>query len=162
MNDRPRTGMLGWLVAAALLGATPAWADGGGGGGGSGEPDAASAQPAYLKGVAAINDKRWPEAIASLRVHVLANDRHADGHNWLGFAYRKAGQLDNALRHYRRALALDKAHLGAHEYIGEAYLMANQPDEANKHLKRLFELCGSQCEQYVDLERAIAAHGKKP
>jgi tetratricopeptide (TPR) repeat protein len=146
------------LVLAVFVAAT-AWADGGGG---SDPPDAAESQPVYLQGIAAINDKRWPDAIRLLRGHVQSNDRHADGHNWLGYAYRKAERLDDAFRHYKRALGIDRAHLGAHEYIGEAYLMAQQPDEAGKHLKRLAELCGTQCEQYLDLERAIAEYRKKP
>ena len=145
--------------AAALLLAFGAWADGGGGGGGGGSgsdgSDDVHTQPNYLKAIAAINDKRWDEAIRLMRSHVLRNDNDADGHNWLAYAYRKAGKLDEAFRHYRRALGIDPRHLGAHEYIGEAYLQAKQPDEARKHLQRLAELCGTQCEQYLDLQRAI-------
>ncbi len=163
MNTRLQTLAAALSILIALAAAAPARADGGGGsGGGGGEADPAESQPAYLQGISAINDKRWPDAIRLLRGHVLSNDRHADGHNWLGFAYRKAGRLDEAFRHYKRALGIDRAHLGAHEYIGEAYLMAKQPEEAGKHLKRLAELCGTQCEQYLDLDRAIAEYRKKP
>jgi len=152
-----RLGKLTRQLAFVFLGAfcaLSAKADGGGGGG-SGEPDDSHSQPGYLQGVAAINEQRWPDAIRLLRAHVQQFDRDADGHNWLAYSYRKAGRLNDAFVHYRRALAIDRAHLGAHEYIGEAYLMANQPDEARKHLQRLAELCGVQCEQYKDLAAAI-------
>jgi len=144
--------------AAALLLAFGTFADGGGGGGGGGGSgsegtDDVHSQPNYTAAIAAINDQRWTDAIRL--IHVLRNDSDADGHNWLAYAYRKSGRLDEAFRHYRRALGIDPKHLGAHEYIGEAYLQAKQPDEARKHLQRLAELCGMQCEQYVDLQRAI-------
>jgi len=144
--------------AAALLLAFGTFADGGGGGGGgsgSEGTDDVHSQPNYTAAIAAINDQRWTDAIRLMRSHVLRNDSDADGHNWLAYAYRKSGRLDEAFRHYRRALGIDPKHLGAHEYIGEAYLQAKQPDEARKHLQRLAELCGMQCEQYVDLQRAI-------
>ena len=142
------------FVLVGAFCAASAMADGGGGGG-SGEPDDSHSQPGYLQAVAAINEQRWPDAIRLLRAHVSQFDRDADGHNWLGYSYRKAGRLNEAFVHYKRALAIDRSHLGAHEYIGEAYLMANQPDEARKHLQRLAELCGVQCEQYKDLAAAI-------
>ena len=146
------------VAAAALLLALGARADGDGGGGGSGSVGAEDVhmQPNFQQAIAAINGQRWDEAIRLMRSHVLRNDSDADGHNWLAYAYRKSGRLDDALRHYRRALGIDPRHLGAHEYIGEAYLMAKQPDEARKHLQRLAEICGTQCEQYRDLQRAIA------
>jgi tetratricopeptide (TPR) repeat protein len=144
------------VIAAALVLVPAAWADGSdGGGGGGGDADDSATQPDYVKGVAAIKAQRYAEAIALLSRHVLARDGHADGHNWLAYAYRKSGRLDEAFRHYKRALGIDPQHLGAHEYLGEAYLMAKQPDEARKQLQRLAQLCASQCEEYRDLQRAI-------
>lgn len=148
------------LATIGGLHAHAAWADGSGGGGGDSsgtEPDPHE-DPVYLQAVAAINEQRWPDAIRLMRWHVLQYDRDADGHNWLAYSYRKAGRLDDAFKHYKRALGIDRAHLGAHEYIGEAYLQARQPDEAEKHLQRLAELCSRDCEQYRDLERAIAQY----
>ena len=69
--------------------------------------------------------------------------------------------MDKAFEHYRRALAIDPRHRGAHEYIGEAYLMDNKPDMAQQHLASLEKICGTTCEEYADLAKAIAAYTSK-
>jgi tetratricopeptide (TPR) repeat protein len=79
----------------------------------------------------------------------------------LAYSYRKQAKPDlpKAFEHYKIALQLDPKHLGAHEYIGEAYLMNKQPEEAKKHLLALEKICGNKtCEEYVDLEKALAAY----
>lgn len=143
---------LGALLLAGTIGA--AMAAGGGGRDGP-EEDIMHAQPDYQAGIAAINDKRWADAATALARHVRQYARDADGHNWLAYAYRHAGRLDDAFRHYERALSIDPLHQGAHEYIGEAYLMAGKPQQAERHLQRLAALCGTQCEPYRDLKDAI-------
>jgi tetratricopeptide (TPR) repeat protein len=148
-----------WILRAvacalcAFIGSSHA--AGGGGGREGPDTDAVHAQADYQAGITAINQQRWADAIKALERHVWRNDRDADGHNYLAFSYRKSGKLDDAFKHYKRALAIDPKHLGAHEYIGEAYVMAGQPQEARKHLDRLASLCGTQCEQYRDLSEAI-------
>jgi len=151
---------MGCWIAAALLAAAAGWAQAAGGGGGREGPDEDTmhAKPEYQAGIAAINDKRWADAIKALDGHVRRNYRDADGHNWLAYAYRKSGQLEPAFKHYKQALVIDPKHLGAHEYIGEAYVMAGQPQEARKHLERLAALCGTQCEQHKDLAQAIESN----
>lgn len=133
-----------------------AWAAGGGGGRSGPDADEMHAVAGYKQAVTAIEAQRWPEAIELLEKHVWRYDRDADGHNWLAFAYRKSGKLDDAFKHYKRALIIDPSHLGAHEYIGEAYLMAGKVQEAEQHLRSLAALCQARCEQYRDLEKAIA------
>ena len=88
--------------------------------------------------------KRYPDA--------------ADLHNELGYAHRKLRQMDKAFLHYKRALALKPEHRGAHEYIGEAYLMVGDVSSAEKHLAALRAICLLPCEEYADLDKAIAAH----
>lgn len=78
---------------------------------------------------------RWSLSSAALR-----DTRNADIENYLGYAYRKSGQLQSAFTYYQRALQLDPCHRGAPEYIGEVYLMAN-------NLTR---------EEYKDLKQAVA------
>ena len=154
-----------WIAVTGLALASafvqPVCADGGdGGGGGSGGDPATepTLQPAYVKGIEAINQQRWADAVSALNGHVRGHWDHADGHNYLAYAYRKSGRMDEAFRHYRRALQIDPRHLGAHEYIGEAYLQVNRPEEAERHLKRLSELCLSQCNEYKDLQRAFTRY----
>ena len=143
----------GVVLAFALSGAIAA----GGGGGRSGpEAEEMHAAPGYKQAILAIEAQRWPEAIELLEKHVWRYDRDADGHNWLAYAYRKSGRLDDAFKHYKRTLIIDPSHLGAHEYIGEAYLMVGKVPEAEQHLKSLAALCQARCEQYHDLAKAIA------
>jgi tetratricopeptide (TPR) repeat protein len=162
--ERDMTPNRTWIAVASLTLASvfmqPVCADGGdGGGGGGGDPATdPTLQPGYQKGIEAINQQRWVAAVSALNNHVRSHWDHADGHNYLAYAYRKSGRLDDAFRHYRRALQIDPRHLGAHEYIGEAYLMAGKPQEAERHLKRLAELCLAQCEEYKDLQRAFTQY----
>lgn len=107
----------------------------------------------------AIEVKDWPRALTELRVALQAAPDNADVHNLLGFSYRKQANPDlpKAFEHYQQALKLNPAHKGAHEYIGEAYLIDNKPDEARRHLAALEKICGNRtCEEYADLEKAIA------
>jgi Flp pilus assembly protein TadD len=95
------------------------------------------------------------------RATVLDPD-HADLQNYLGFSYRKMGQLELAFKYYHRALALNPRHRGAHEYIGEAYLMADNLAGAQKHLEELRKICLLPCEELGELEKAVAEYRAKP
>lgn len=135
------------LGLASALACAPAVAAGN-------EPAASSSELA--EAVKAIRAGQYATAIRALEPYTLQFPRDADGWNWLGYAYRRSGQLPLAFARYERALALDPGHRGAHEYIGEAYLMDKRPEMAERHLKRLEELCRGGCEELDDLKRAIA------
>lgn len=153
-----------WILAAALLLASPAWAAGGGGGsgggGGAGGPQTA-ADPDYLAGEAAVKRKDWPRAIAHMSAVLLHDDRNADAWNYMGYAYRQMGDMDNSFKHYEKALQLNPRHRGAHEYLGEAYLQVGQLAQAEEHLKVLDKLCWLPCEQYSDLKEKILAYKRE-
>jgi Flp pilus assembly protein TadD len=114
--------------------------------------------PDYAAGKAAIAARDWSAAIRSLSSAALRDTRNADIQNYLGYAYRHTGQLELAFRHYQRALQLNPRHRGAHEYIGEAYLMVKDLARAEEHLNALRSICLIPCEEYGDLEKAIAAY----
>jgi Flp pilus assembly protein TadD len=107
---------------------------------------------------AAIEQKQYPAAINVLQRAERKDPNNANVQNWLGYAYRKSGQIDPAFQHYKRALKLDPNHRGAHEYIGEAYLMIKQPEKAREHLAKLKTICGEGCEEYRDLAQSIAQY----
>ena len=115
----------------------------------------------YAAGKHAIDAKDWPAAITSLNSAALRDTRNADIQNYLGYAYRNAGQLDLAFRHYRRALQLNARHRGAHEYVGEAYLIVNNLAKAEEHLAALHKICLIPCEEYEDLKKKIAEYRSK-
>jgi Flp pilus assembly protein TadD len=127
------------------------------------EDDTAAVQrdPEYAAGTRAIAAKNWAVAITALHSAALRDTRNADIQNYLGYAYRHAGQLDLAFRHYQRALQLNPRHRGAHEYVGEAYLLVHNLVKAEEHLAALQNICLLPCEEYADLQKEIAAYRDK-
>ena len=121
-------------------------------------PAAVALDPDYAAGKKAIEAKQWSAAIAALASAALRDTRNADIQNSLGYAYRNAGQIDAAFRHYERALALSPRHRGAHEYVGEAYLIMNNLAKAEEHLAMLHQICLIPCEEFEELKEKIEAH----
>ena len=134
---------------------------------GSDDPPAQSVDTVredFARGRAAIDKQEWPAAINAFGRVVRAEPRNADAWNWIGYASRKSGKLDDAFKAYDNALAIDPSHRGAHEYVGEAWLMANKPDQAEEHLAILARLCNADCKEYAALKQALSDHlaGRKP
>jgi tetratricopeptide (TPR) repeat protein len=142
-----------WAVIGLFAGAASAsYAAGGGGGGGDGPP---KRDAAYQAGVQAIERQDWQRAIDLFHTSLLWDRFNADAHNWLGYAYRNKGDLNQAFAEYEAALKLDPEHKGAHEYLGEAYVLAKNLPKAKEHLAALEKLCGKACPEYQELEAAI-------
>jgi len=108
-------------------------------------------------GAAAVDAQDWPSAIGHLTAALKADGANADIHVLLGYAYRRDGQPDAAIRQYADALRLDPTHRRAHEGAGEAYLAVGDRAKAQQHLGALERLCGKGCAEYQDLARAIGA-----
>jgi len=121
-------------------------------------PQAAARDPDYAAGKQAFYRKDWSGAVKRFSRATLRDPDNAELQNYLGFSYRKLGQLELAFKHYHRALALNPRHRGAHEYIGEAYLMAGNLASAQKHLEELRKICLLPCKELTDLEKAIAEY----
>ena len=124
----------------------------------SGQP---AIDPTYKAAVDQIEAGHYPEAATLMETYVGRSDTNAndaDAQNWLGYAYRKSGNLDAAFLHYDKALAINPKHRGAHEYMGEAYLMTGNLAQAEEHLKILDGLCWLPCTEYSQLKSAVAAY----
>jgi tetratricopeptide (TPR) repeat protein len=102
-----------------------------------------------------IAKKDWPAAITSLEKFVKANPNNADGFNLLGFSLRNSKRYPEAIFNYKEALRIDPNHRGAHEYLGQTYVQTKQLDKAKELLASLEKICGVQCEEYLDLKKAI-------
>jgi cytochrome c-type biogenesis protein CcmH/NrfG len=126
-----------------------------------GTPDAKAppgTDPDYQAGVKAVGAKAWPEVIARMG-HVIQKDpKNANAWNYMGFAYRQMGEMDNSFKHYEKALQINPNHRGAHEYMGEAYLQVGNLAKAEEHLKALAKICASSCNEYSELEERVAAY----
>jgi tetratricopeptide (TPR) repeat protein len=125
----------------------------GGGGGGFSQSESAPNLQEIKK---TIDNKKYFDAIKQLKTYIKQDSSSADAYTYLGFSYRKSGQLPEAFKAYDKALKLDPKHLGAHEYLGEAYLMNKEPEKAKAMLTKLKGICGN-CEESRDLEKAIKA-----
>lgn len=77
--------------------------------------------------------------------------------NYTGYSHRKAGRLEIGISYYRQALAIDPGFNLAREYLGEGYLAAGRIDLARAELAAIKISCGTGCEEYRDLNAAIAA-----
>ena len=119
------------------------------------QPEAAPRDPDYENGRKAIESRNWKLALDQFGRAVARDPNNADIHNYLGYAYRKSGNLDAAFRSYGEALRLDPGHRGAHEYLGEAYLTVNNLAKAEEHLAALDRICFFSCEEYRDLKKQI-------
>jgi tetratricopeptide (TPR) repeat protein len=127
-----------------------------------GSDDSASDDPGFEEGRAAIETQNWAKAIEILERTAEVFPDSADTQNFLGYAYRKSGDLDTALRHYQRALEINPTHKHAHEYLGEAYLMKDDLAGAQQHLAELAKICTPiPCEEYRELKRAVDEFKKK-
>lgn len=162
MIHRPSFSRTAAAIAIALsLIAVPAFAvDTPSGGGGGGASTSETSGPTLADARALISAKKWKPAIAMLKTIVANDSRNADALNLLGFSLRKSGDMKNAEGFYLKALKLNPRHKGANEYLGELYVETGQMAKAKERLETLAKLCGNTtCEEYEDLEKAIAAAG---
>jgi Flp pilus assembly protein TadD len=105
--------------------------------------------------------KNYRQALTELKRVDQVVAKNADVNNLLGFASRKLGQYSQAGVYYVKALKINPNHLGALEYQGELFLIQKKATLANKNLAKLKKLCGTSCEEYLDLKKAIALSIKK-
>jgi len=155
---------LSLAATSALAVDTPSGGGGGGsegGGGGSSSSSSSSSDssgPSMADARALVRAEKWKAAISVLKTIVADDNRNADAFNLLGFSLRKSGDTKNAEGFYLNALKLNPKHKGANEYLGELYVETGHMEKAKAQLATLAQLCGNTtCEEYEDLEKAIAA-----
>jgi tetratricopeptide (TPR) repeat protein len=112
----------------------------------------------FKAGKRALRAENWNGAIAAFELAALRDPTNADIQNYIGYAYRRLRQMGPAIGHYQKALMLNARHRSAHEHLGEAYLVLGEPAKAQQLLEALETLCLLPCEEYADLQRAIAAY----
>jgi tetratricopeptide (TPR) repeat protein len=141
-----------FVTAFAVLVPASAWAIG---------SEADTKEPwrdAYEAAVVLIKAGKYDEGIVKLKAIKASS---ADIDNQLGFAYRKSGKWDDAVRHYEAALKVDPTHVGALEYYGEYFVWKGDLAKARDHLAKIEKACGSKsCAGYKELASAIEK--KKP
>lgn len=97
---------------------------------------------------------RYGEALEVLNMVKDANTPKAL--NYRGYVTRHLGRLDEGISYYLKSVDLDPKYAQVREYLGEAYVLKGRLDLANEQLTVIKGLCGSECEEYEDLAKAIA------
>jgi tetratricopeptide (TPR) repeat protein len=104
---------------------------------------------------ALIAKKDFTAALTALKIADKDFPNNADINNLLGYSARNLKQYKPAATYYTKALKIDPKHLGALEYQGELFMLTKKTADAKKNLAKLKSLCGVNCEEYVDLKKAI-------
>ena len=99
--------------------------------------------------------KNFSAALTSLQAADKTFPNNADINNLLGYSARNLKQYKPAATYYVKALKIDPKHLGALEYQGELFMLTKKTSDAKKNLAKLKSLCGVNCEEYLDLKKAI-------
>lgn len=79
--------------------------------------------------------------------------------NYIGYATRKLGRIDEALVYYQKALELSPDYVMSRAYMGEALLIKGNLTAARNQLGEIAKRCGTSCEAYLALEAKIQAAG---
>ncbi|NHL64947.1 tetratricopeptide repeat protein [Burkholderia ambifaria] len=129
-----------------------------------GQPDAM-----HFLGLLACQLKQYDAGLA-LMERSLAARPDASYFNNLGNMLRECGRLDDAIAHYRRAVALRPDYPEAHNNLGNALRDARDPAEAMRSCSRAIELRPGYAEAYNnlgnvlqdlgELDAAAASYGK--
>lgn len=112
----------------------------------------------YEAGQALARAERYDEAIAVLSL--AANKSDPRILNFLGFSHRKQGRLLVGIGYYEEAIRIDPNYALVREYYGEAHLQRGDLASAKEQLAVIEKLCGTTCEEYVDLSGEIAEFEK--
>ena len=99
--------------------------------------------------------KNFSAALTALQAADKTFPNNADINNLLGYSARNLKQYKPAATYYAKALKIDPKHLGALEYQGELFMLTKKTSDAKKNLAKLKSLCGVNCEEYIDLKKAI-------
>jgi tetratricopeptide (TPR) repeat protein len=76
--------------------------------------------------------------------------------NYIGYTTRRLGNVDDGIKYYHRAIALDPDYVRAREYLGEGYLQRGELGAASAQLAEIEDRCGRGCVEYQALATAIA------
>ena len=140
-------------IALTMMLAAPVLAADSGGGGGSGVEQ--PGRSAFDEGRKLIEQKRYADAIVSLKKAVVAQSANADYLTELAYASRKAGQRDASFEYYAAALKADPDHIGAMNYLRMLYVETDRPHKAQELLQRIDDECFFTCDEYSTLKAAI-------
>ena len=101
----------------------------------------------------------WRGSIVLLRHAVEVAPNSAIMHTSLGVALDRQGSTDEAIEHYRRALAIDSRFAPAHTNLGIAFYGRGELDEALRHHREAIRLEPDSAKAHNNLGIALQASG---
>jgi tetratricopeptide (TPR) repeat protein len=109
---------------------------------------------AYRAARALMLEHKYRAGITAM--HAIGHDEHPDIANYIGYAYRKLGDYDDAKIWYEKALAADPNHVRTWSYYGMLQMEQGNRLKALDDLKKVRLICGNtSCEAYVELKAVI-------
>ena len=100
-------------------------------------------------------EQDYSGSLKALEEYVYANPDNADGWNLIGFVSRKLGNFEDAEVYYATGLEIEPNHDDILAYQGQLYLETNRYDMALKNLVKLTDLCKFNCDEKIELSKAI-------
>ena len=97
-------------------------------------------------------NKLYSKALKKLQKAYKNDKNNPDILNYLGFALRKTGKLEEAEKYYLEGLKIKPDHNGINEYLGELYVNTGRIELAKE---RLDVLKNCNCEEYTELKEII-------
>lgn len=97
---------------------------------------------------------RYDEALDVL--NLMKNPHTAEALNYRGYATRHLGKMDEGIGYYLQSVKLDPHYAMVREYLGEAYVIKGDLAKAQEQLAVIKTICGTECEEYEDLAKAIS------
>jgi tetratricopeptide (TPR) repeat protein len=96
--------------------------------------DVAKAKQELDKGKEKNAQKKFKSALESADQATRLDDKYHEAWNLVGFASRKLGDYDRALKAYDRCLSLKPDYTPAREYLGEAYVELGNMKKAREQM----------------------------
>ena len=107
--------------------------------------------------------RSYKDALAQFSAAIGADPSMFEAHTYIGYANRKLGRYQTALKAYSQALRLNPDYPHAIEYQGEAFLGLNRIDAAKFNYLRLYGIAPAQADkllaamqQWVECQSAVA------
>jgi tetratricopeptide (TPR) repeat protein len=108
----------------------------------------------YRAARALMLEHKYRDGIAAM--HAIGYDEHPDIANYIGYAYRRLGDFDDARIWYEKALAADPNHVRTWSYYGMLQVEEGNRLKALDDLQKVKLICGNtSCRAYVELKAVI-------
>jgi len=106
------------------------------------------AQSHYEKGMQALKVRDYLTAEKELKLEIDENNQHIAAHCALGELYLKWTRLNEAERHYNKALSIDSHNTRAFIGIATIHIEKSQLNEARSDLEKVFQISNSEADAH--------------